>query len=243
MKVAKKFCYFCQIFKLSVDRVAGHLPKNTNVGYRSSRLGNFVLIPKAGNQRFESVRREREPKSWRLVTRSCRNSMSASISPSPPASICAAMRPISQAQPDGYLVLDAEVGYEIVDGVELYFQGRNITDNRYASFGLYGAIRPAAAPSRNSPIHVSSFRPNPRLLGWGESVLPSEIRRLPSSIVSTSAEREVVISPAGANDNYRPTPVIKGSELTFRFGSFCDGALRGRGLSSAASRRRRRREE
>jgi iron complex outermembrane recepter protein len=43
-----------------------------------------------------------------------------------------------QAPLDGYFVLDAAINYEVVDGIQLYFDGQNITNNRYSTYGLYG---------------------------------------------------------------------------------------------------------
>ena len=38
----------------------------------------------------------------------------------------------------GYAVFGAEANYQLSDGLQLYLEGENLLDHRYATFGLYG---------------------------------------------------------------------------------------------------------
>jgi outer membrane receptor protein involved in Fe transport len=60
----------------------------------------------------------------------------------------------------GYVVMNAQVEYEIRKGLHLYVEGENILDNRYATFGLYGdPTGDGAFPQFTNPRFIVPAQP------------------------------------------------------------------------------------
>jgi iron complex outermembrane recepter protein len=60
----------------------------------------------------------------------------------------------------GYVVFNAEAEYRFTDRLEVYVEGENLLDNRYATFGLYGDPTGSGAfPQFTNPRFVVPAEP------------------------------------------------------------------------------------